>query len=351
MAALLVLLGLVGTAVGGALTASYAGASWSIRALAGVLTLLGGVTALAVGVVWLVGSVRRWWRLLAIPVGLATTYVVVFPVAIAVYATNVARPQLGRETPGDRGLEYLDVSLTASDGVTLSAWYLPSTNGAAVVLLHGASSTRSSVLDQAVVLARHGYGVLLYDARGMGRSGGRAMNFGWHGDRDIAAALDYLGRRPDVDPLRIGAVGESMGGEEAIGALAADRRLDAVVAEGATNRTGADKSWLADRYGVRGRIQLGVERLTYGLTALLTDARPPVALRDAVAKARRPVLLITAGNVADEAEAARHIRAGAPSWVTIWTVPGADHTRGLSTRPTEWEARVTSFLEAQLAAP
>ena len=54
---------------------------------------------------------------------------------------------------------------------------------------------RSAVLDQAAVLARHGYGVLLYDARGMGRSGGRAMNFGWYGDRDLAAA-DRLPRHP-----------------------------------------------------------------------------------------------------------------------------------------------------------
>ena len=70
------------------------------------------------------------------------------------------------------------------------------------MLLHGSGSTRSAVLDQAAVLAEGGYGVLLFDARGHGESGGRAMDFGWYGDADIAGALDYLagaprgGRRP-----------------------------------------------------------------------------------------------------------------------------------------------------------
>ena len=57
--------------------------------------------------------------------------------------------------------------------MTLAGWYAPSRNGAAVVLLHGAGSTRSNVLDEAVVLAEHGYGVLMLDARGHGESAGR----------------------------------------------------------------------------------------------------------------------------------------------------------------------------------
>ena len=72
--------------------------------------------------------------------------------------------------------------------MALSGWYVPSRNGAAVVLLHGAGSTRSAVLPHAVVLADDGFGVLLYDARGHGRSQGRAMDFGWYGDLGVAAA-------------------------------------------------------------------------------------------------------------------------------------------------------------------
>jgi dienelactone hydrolase len=106
--------------------------------------------------------------------------------------------------------------------VELSGWYVQSSNRAAVVLLHGASSTRSNVLAQAEVLARRGNGVLLFDARGHGRSGGRAMEFGWNGELDTSAAVDYLAGRPDVDPTRVGAVGMSMGGEQVIGAMGLD---------------------------------------------------------------------------------------------------------------------------------
>jgi pimeloyl-ACP methyl ester carboxylesterase len=339
------LVGLVAFAAGGALTVSYAGTGLALRPVSGVLALVGGVTAVVLGLVALMRSMRGWHRL---PVVAVAVYMVGFPLAVAVYATNVGRPELGRLTPANHGIAYVDVAFVSDDGVRLSGWYIPSTNGAVVVLLHGASSTRSSVLDQAAVLARHGYGVLLYDARGMGRSGGRAMNLGWYGDRDMDAAIDFLATRSDIDAQRIAALGESMGGEEAIGAMAADQRLRAVVAEGATNRVAADWGWLADQYGGRGRLQQGVQWLTYQLTDLLTDAHPPISLRDAVADANRPVLLITAGNVTDETNAARYIKNGAPSYVEIWTVPGANHTSGLRTQPGEWEHRVTSFLDEAL---
>ena len=338
------LVGLLALAGGGAVSVSYAGTGPSMRTVGGAVVLAGGLTTVVLGVVAVVRSMRGWRRLLLLPVFVVAAYVVGFPVTIAVYATNVGRPELGRVTPADRGIAYVDATFTTGDGVRLSGWYIPSTNGAAIVVLHGASSTRSAVLDQAAVLARHGYGVLLYDARGMGRSSGRAMNFGWYGDRDLAAAIDFLTTRPDVDPQRIAAVGESMGGEEAIGAMAGDHRLRAVVAEGATNRVAGDWGWLADRYGVRGRVQQGVQWLTYQLTDLLSDTPAPISLRDAVTTANRPVLLITAGNVSDETNAARYIKSGAPSRVEIWTVPGANHTGGLHTQPAEWEQQVTSFL-------
>ena len=342
--------GLVATPVGGALVLSYRDAGWSLRLVGGVVAVSGGLAALVIGTTMIVRSMRGWRRLLAVPVGLIALYVTAFAGGMPVFATNVGRAALGRETPANRGLSYIDATLATHDGVTLSGWYIPSTTGAAVVLLHGASSTRSAVLDQAAVLARNGYGVLLFDARGMGRSGGRAMNFGWYGDRDIAAAVDYLSTRPDVDGARIGAVGESMGGEEAIGAMAADLRLRSVVAEGATNRVADDLRWLGDRYGTRGSVQQAIHKLTYGITDLLTAAKPPISLHDAVAAAERPVLLVAAGNVADEFHAANYIRSAAPARVEVWVVAGADHTGGLRTQPAEWERRVTGFLDRTLTA-
>jgi hypothetical protein len=144
-------------------------------------------------------------------------------------------------------------------------------------------------------------------------------------------------------------VGMSMGGEEAIGSAAADVRVRAVVAEGATNRVAADKAWLSDSYGRRGDVQRGLEWLTYGVTDLLTPASPPISLREAVSVAApRPVLLVAAGERPDEGTANRYVAAGSPSTVQVWEVPGASHTGGLRTRPLEWEQRVTTFLMTAL---
>jgi pimeloyl-ACP methyl ester carboxylesterase len=277
--------------------------------------------------------------------GLGTLWAVV----PAVWATFVPRAERGSATLADYGLVAEDVQFSTQDGVELAAWYVPSRNGSAVVLRHGSGSTATDVLPQAAVLAEHGFGVLITDARGHGLSGGRAMDFGWFGDLDTEAAVTYLGGRQDVDPGRIGVIGMSMGGEEALGAAAADPRISAVVAEGATARTEADKAWFAEVYGVRGRIQLGIEWLQYTVTDLLTAASKPIALADAANEAApTPILLVTAGERADEGYAAQWIQDQTSGNVEIWTVPGADHIQGLAVDPTEWKRVVTGFLARNL---
>ena len=344
--------GLVTTTAGGAIGVPFlAKSGWSVRASGALIAGVAGLVLLIVGSALAISSLRGWRRLAAVPVALFAAYALGSPVAIAVYATNVPRPSLGSRTPANYGLDYTDATFLTADGIRLSGWYIASSNRAAVALLHGASSTRSNVLEEAVVLARQGYGVLLFDARGFGRSGGRAMNFGWWGDDDVTAAVSYLQGRPDVDPDRIAAVGSSMGGEEAIGAMAADARIRAVVAEGATGRVAGDLGWLSEHYGIRGVVQEAVSRLMYTLTDVLTAAAPPTTLRSAAAAAApRPVLLVAAGKVEEETYAATAIREAAPSNVDIWVVPGSAHAAGLQAQPAEWERRVTGFLDAALRA-
>lgn len=313
---------------------------------AGLLVVAWGVRDL------LVHQRRRWW-LLTIPVLLVTAYVGTWTLGQAVAASFPPRPELGARTPADLDLDFQPVAFPAEDGVRLSGWYLPARHGAAVVLMHGAGSTRSAVLDHAGVLNRAGYGVLLFDARGHGRSAGHGMDFGWYGEADVVGAIDFLATRSDVSAARVGLVGMSMGGEEAIGAAGIDERVAAVVAEGATNRVSEDKAFL-DRYGVRGRLQQGIDRVTYALTGLLTAAPRPQALRDSVADAaarEQPAsfLLITGGDLPDERHAADLIRAAAPEAVDVWTVAGAGHTGGLRTAPGQWEERVIGFLDSTLA--
>jgi hypothetical protein len=212
-----VAMGIACTAVGvgvGLRHLQVAGVSWT--AVVGCVALAAGLAPVAAGTTSLVRRARGWHRWLALPVGALVAWFVLWPLTVALMATHVPATRLGAATPADRGLAYDDVTFTTFDGARLSAWYVPSRNGAAVVLRHGATSTRSATLEQAVVLARYGYGVLATDARGHGRSGGTAMDLGWYGDEDVAAAVGCVAGRADVDADRIAVVGLSMGGEEAI---------------------------------------------------------------------------------------------------------------------------------------
>jgi fermentation-respiration switch protein FrsA (DUF1100 family) len=169
------------------------------------------------------------------------------------------------------------------------------------------------------------------------------MDPGWFGDDDIEGAIGFLARQPDVDPTRIGVVGLSMGGEEAIGAAGADGRIRAVVAEGATGRSDADDADVPP--GITG----GIERVTsweqFRIADLLTDATPPPPLVDAVRRSSSPMLLIAGRG---EEGANRRFRDAAPDRVELWELPDTAHVGALDEQPQEWERQVTSFLDEAL---
>ena len=341
-------LGIAGTAAGaGAGSAHLAKAGLDAGAVLAAVVLAAGVVLLVWGAAMLVRTTPGWWRLLAIPAALVLLEFVLLPLTVAVNVTNRPPGPLGPATPAHYGLGYEDAAFRTADGVRLSAWYIPPRNGAAVVLLPGAGSTRSAVLGQAAVLARHGYGALLADTRGHGRSGGDAMDFGWWGDRDLAAAVSFLDRQSGVRAGKIAVLGESMGGEQALAAAGSDPRIRAVVAEGATGQQLADHGWRP--HDATAVIDRGMEWVMYTAAGLISGAPRPMSIPDAIrAAGGRPMLIIAAGSVADEPAAARWFRTASPATVQVWVVPHAGHTQGVAAAPRAWEAHVTGFLDAAL---
>jgi hypothetical protein len=97
---------------------------------------------------------------------------IVVPLAVAIGATHRPRAEV---EPAELGRPYEQVTLRTRDGLDLAAWYVPSRNGVAVISF----PTRKGKLAQARMLARHGYGVLLLDARGYDGSEGDPNVFGW----------------------------------------------------------------------------------------------------------------------------------------------------------------------------
>ena len=343
------LLGSAGTAAGGGVAGAHlAKAGPDAAAVAAAIVLVTGLFLLIWGAAALVRAIPGWWRLLAIPVAWVVLELVLFPVTMGVIATNQPPGAPETATPAKYGLTYHSVAFRTADGARLSAWYIPARNGAVVVVLPGSGSTRTAVLPQAAVLAQRGYGALLVDGRGHGHSSGHSMDFGWWGDRDIAAAVSFLARQPGVRTGKVAVLGESMGGEQALAAMGTDPRIRAVVAEGATGQQLADRDWRPHDIG--GLLQRDMEWVQYTTAGLLSGAPRPMSIRDAIRAAPpRPTLIIAAGAVADEPVAARWFQAASPATVQVWVVPHAGHTRGLATAPRAWEAHVAGFLDAALA--
>jgi dipeptidyl aminopeptidase/acylaminoacyl peptidase len=138
--------------------------------------------------------------------------------------------------PGALGIPRQDVTFRSADGVRLAGWYVPPHNGAAILVVHGGGANRASGGLHARMLARHGYGMLLYDERGRGESQGAPDAARWTWQDDVAGALQWLKHRPDVDPRRIGGLGMSTGAEALVQAAAQRRDLHAIVADGVEGR-------------------------------------------------------------------------------------------------------------------
>ncbi|WP_175408237.1 alpha/beta fold hydrolase [Streptomyces sp. TRM64462] len=127
--------------------------------------------------------------------------------------------------------------LTGAGGVRLDTSYYLAGGGdrPAVILAHGFGGTKDSEREQAERLARAGYAVLTYSARGFGASGGRiGLNAADGEVADVRRLVDWLAARPEVrkdgagDPV-VGMAGGSYGGAVSLLAAAQDRRVDAIV--------------------------------------------------------------------------------------------------------------------------
>jgi ABC-2 type transport system ATP-binding protein len=151
------------------------------------------------------------------------------PALLPAYADDTPVTEITLQTPGtpepDGEPVTLDTSLWTTD---------PGVPKPAIVLAHGFGGTKDDAAQIAATLARTGYTVLTYTARGFGASGGliHLGNPAYEG-RDAVRVVDEAAARPEVaqdggDPL-IGFAGASYGGAAALLAAGLDPRVDAIV--------------------------------------------------------------------------------------------------------------------------
>jgi uncharacterized protein len=309
----------------------------------GALAALGGLVLVGLAVaVTLRHRGQAGWRTraVAVPAGLLAIFFVLVPIATGIVATHKWREPVG-DPPS---AEYRDVTFKASDGLDIAGWYRPSDNGAAVVVVHGGSSDRKGSLDHARMLARHGYGVLVYDARGRGESDGSENNYGWDWDKDIAGALAFLKARDDIDRDRIGALGLSTGADALINVAAQTDDVAALVTDGAAVGSFED----ARRLRGGGVLERAPAWLMFKTIRVLSGDPPGPPLEDLMSRIEQPSLLISAGTGMERDFNVLYDRAAAHGPVEHWNLPDAHHTDAVHEHAGEYEHRVVAFFDDTL---
>ncbi|WP_053226739.1 alpha/beta hydrolase [Solirubrobacter soli] len=331
----LALLAAIALTVYGVLHTAYGGVVLGVPTALVGLSLLG----LAAWIPWHARGSGSWRsRAVAVPALLLGLFYVVLPLSIGITETQKWRSDVGSPPSA----AYRDVSFRAADGVRISGWYRPSRNGATVLVAHGGGSDRRGSVAHASMLARHGYGVLLWDARGRGRSEGRQNAWGWGWSRDVEGALAFLRRQPGVDMSRVGGLGLSTGADVLVQVAGTSGGLRAVVADGTVASSFADV-----------RRVYGVDAITpffaaeFAAVRLTSGTRPGPTLEDVVPHITAPTLLVAAGP--QERDAGRvYDRAAGDAPVDVWYLPKVGHTAAIREVADEYERRVTAFLDAAL---
>jgi hypothetical protein len=283
--------------------------------------------------------VKRWAiRVAALPAGLLALMFFFLPVGMAIVDVHSLHKDAGRPP----GADYRTVELTTSDGLELEAWYHPSHNGAAVLMMSGGSGDIRGTIGHAKMLVRHGYGVLLFGGRGTGNSEGTVNSYGWGREKDAAAALDYLATREDVRPGRVGALGLSTGADMAVDIAARRPDVHAVVADGTAAIGYEDIKEFTGDLATR----LNGWVLFKALEIIQGRSGPDASLADQIARSRAPHLLIAAGK-REKDWGELYDRAGGDR-SELWYLPKASHTAALRQYPRAYERRVVGFFDDHL---
>ena len=221
----------------------------------------------------------------------------------------------------------------------LLGWWIPVDDDAdaepALVLVHGVDSNRArdgaDYIELVRLLHDRGFGLLLFDLRAHGASGGDVVSAGVFERWDVLGALDYVTTVEGVPWEQVGVIGFSMGAASALLAAEQEPNMRAVVADSSF----ADVSDLvveevAKRTplssGVAAYLRPGMEilaRLRYGID--LSIAKPVRA----IGALDYPVLLIHSEEddrfPAEYAD--RLLEAAVDARSELWLSPMGEHSR------------------------
>jgi len=275
-----------------------------------------------------------------------------------------------KSLPKDYGIEAETVSFKSVDGVDLKGWWISARpnpgSPATVILAHGNSGNRSSMLKRAVFLASNGYNAFPIDLRAHGESGGNYMTPGYLEALDINGAVEEAKHRGQPGPFI--ALGHSYGARASLWAAAQSKDISAVVADSAFisiyatlkrqaahagtdlhasfwERRGLQLANALSESSLARRFMGSVYEWRTGkrMTAQFDDVMPAISqIGD------RPILFIVGDrdHIAPLEDSQRMYDAAASPTKAILVIPNANHNSTIDADPTLYETKVLAFLGA-----
>ena len=289
---------------------------------------------------------KRW--LLILPM-LGMLAVGVFLVTTVRHAVTLVRPprlavnaqNIQRELPDAE-----QVTFQADDGVPLVGDFVAPKNGAAVILIHGLYANREQLLPEAHLLTEHGYGVLIYDNRAHGDSGGSTATWGLLESEDAMRAVDFVQQRTGLPAGKIGLLGLSIGGTAALRETTGDPRIGALVVEATYSSMGEEVQFMYSKYGA---LSEWPARWVAQLLGRLDYSQ--IEPRDIVCGlSSRPLLLVYGSEDADVPIAEAHRMAAAACRPdALLVVNATSHGRYMDSPDAQMYAtRLVSFFDSNL---
>ena len=253
--------------------------------------------------------------------------------------------------PADVRLEAEDVRIPGPRG-QLAAWYVPPRNGYLLICCHGINDNRGQWVGQIARLhERSGYGAVMFDFAGHGESEGSMVTYGVREKLDIAAVIEWLRRRGDVDMGRIGIMGYSLGAISATLASAEHPELRCLVIESGFSDLQKDIGMLFKRY--TGLPSFPFANLIVFWGQILSGVRlGEIRPARVIGQLQPRAVFIIADlldEIANEPYDGEHLFASAGEPKRLWQVADVGHVRAFDFLPDEWSGRVGAFLDEYLA--
>ncbi|WP_280771746.1 alpha/beta hydrolase [Salipaludibacillus daqingensis] len=242
------------------------------------------------------------------------------------------------------------LTMTSYDDLLLEGHFLEQENSAdkTVLLAHGFRNERENMADFVQFYYDQGFDVFIPDLRGHGESEGDYIGFGWHDRLDLKQWTEQLIEEKNSSSIFLHGV--SMGAATVLMTSGEElpSQVNGIIAD--SGYTSAEDILTYQLEHLYNLPSFPIMQVTSGLTqARAGFGFTEASAVDQVAKNNVPLFIIH--GEADELvpESMSHQLYDAASGdKTLWTVPEAGHVKAYTVATTEYQQRLTDFIEENI---